>query len=117
LRKKLENPHFRQDFIEWSKGKVSVNRDNTTKYPRSKSPVENIQRSVQLHPKRTQSQNKENIRLQSGHKHMNTPKGAQRTPLTLKPSIDRANRSETAIKRNISNAMLVKGMKDPRAHY
>jgi hypothetical protein len=26
LRKKLENPRFRQDFIEWSKSNISLNK-------------------------------------------------------------------------------------------
>jgi hypothetical protein len=120
LRKKLENPRFRRDFIEWSKGNVSINRDATSKCSRSKSPVENIQRSMQLNPRKTISQNKENIRPQSGHKQStNTPNTSQRTPLTLKmPNADRVNRSETGIKRNVSNAMLVKGIgEQQRSHY
>jgi hypothetical protein len=38
LRKKLENPKFRQDFVEWNRSHISLNRDQS-KHSRSKSPV------------------------------------------------------------------------------
>lgn len=57
LRKKLENPRFRQDFIDWNKHNISTNKDNS-KQSRSRSPVEHIQHSLQLNPKRHPSYNK-----------------------------------------------------------
>jgi hypothetical protein len=39
LRKKLENPRFRQDFIEWTKNNTSLHREISTKHSRSRSPV------------------------------------------------------------------------------
>lgn len=39
LRKKLENPRFRQDFIDWTKNNTSLHRDHSNKHSRSRSPV------------------------------------------------------------------------------
>lgn len=104
LRKKLENPRFRQDFIEWSKSNTSVSKDQQSRHSRSKSPVDNIQRSLQLHPKRTPSNAKENAKPPALKSHTPLPKNSSRTPLASKPTQER--RSELPIKRNTSNSLL-----------
>jgi hypothetical protein len=119
LRKKLENPRFRQDFIDWSKNNISVNRDNSSKNSRSRSPVDHIQHSIQLHQKKQASSNKENLRTQSALRQQpTTTRPAPRTSLTkMGHAESAANRSSTAIKRNVSNATLGRGGSEARGQH
>ena len=43
LRKKLESPAFRHDFIQWSKTKLCGN--SNSRYSKSKSPNEHLKRN------------------------------------------------------------------------
>jgi hypothetical protein len=75
---------------------------------------------MQLNPKRTTLNNKENVRAQSGQKSPLQLKAAHKTPLTSKPfNNDKNTRSECPIKRNTSNALLSKPPqeKEARSNY
>lgn len=111
LRKKLENPRFRQDFIDWTKNNISVHKDSSSKQSRSRSPVERIQHSIQLNSKKHIHNNKENTRTQTTLKPaINSAKTSFRNPLAQKIiNADQINRSVSSIKRNISNAAISKG--------
>lgn len=123
LRKKLENPRFRQDFIDWSKHNVSVSRDQS-RQSRSRSPVEHIQHSLQLSKKgkenkdnrenRDNKDNKENSRQGSNLRQYTSVKPAERTVLGKVGNISRANRSVSSIKRNGSNAVLSRGISESK---
>lgn len=110
LRKKLENPRFRQDFIDWTKNNISVHKDSLSKHSRSRSPVERIQHSLQLNNKKQSHNNKENARPQSSLRQSVNNKSTLRTPLTQKiTNSDQPYRSLAGIKRNVSNVTLSKG--------
>ena len=121
LRKKLENPRFRQDFIDWSKHNASVSRDYS-RQSRSRSPVEHIQHSLQLSKKgkenkenRENRENKENCRQGSNLRQYASAKPAERTVLGKAGNISRANRSvNSSIKRNGSNAVLSRGTSETK---
>lgn len=83
LRKKLDNPRFRQDFAQWSKSYTSINRDTQSRQSGSRSPAEKIQQSLQLQLKKTNA-NKENVRTQSGQKLGVPAKNASKTALAPK---------------------------------
>ena len=103
LRKKLENPRFRQDFVDWTKNNISIQKENVSKQSRSRSPVERIQHSLQLNHKKNPTINKENSKTQTALKQSAPSKSIQRTPLGIKSSYDQLNKHSN-IKRNASNA-------------
>lgn len=118
LRKKLQNPRFRQDFVDWTKNNISVTRQNVSRQSRSRSPVQRLQHSLHLNSKKNILNNKENIRGQSGLKGANSAqRTTQRTPLTQKVNHgDQQNRNISSIKRNISNGTLTKGNEQRRGN-
>ena len=117
LRKKLENPRFRQDFIDWSKHNISVHRDPSVKQSRSRSPVEHIQHSMQLNHKK-HNPNKENLRPQSSLRQCNSQgKTPQRTSLCKPHHQDAHNRSVASFKRNTSNTALARGTSETKGQH
>ena len=115
LRKKLENPRFRQDFVDWTKNNISIHKETGSKQGRSKSPVERIQHSLQLNPKKHPSNNKENPKAQTNLKHPASAKSIQRIPLGSKTSQEQLNKYSN-IKRNTSNSFSKLG-EGKNSHY
>lgn len=56
LKRKLENPKYRATILDWSKCNVSLTKEQ--KNNRSKSPLDNYQKSLNLHKKSTSNQGK-----------------------------------------------------------
>lgn len=68
MKRKLEKPGFRHDFVEWSKTNLHLSRDSISKHPRSRSPNDH-QKSFQSNIKRPQSSSsKENIKYSNNLK-------------------------------------------------